>query len=115
MGFYDPELTAFIRDIAIIVTSIMVALAALTFMVVLLRVYAPARRSIRNFEAASRLALDAAARVSGIVNLGSEFAALIWGLVERVRGGGRQDDDADSKGNGGSSDGGGGSGAPARR
>ena len=38
---YDPVLTAFIRDIAIIVTSIMVALAALTFMVVLLRMYGP--------------------------------------------------------------------------
>lgn len=113
-GGYDPVLTAFIRDIAIIVTSIMVALAALTFMVVLLRMYGPARRSVRNFEAASRLALDAAARVSGIVNLGSEFAALIWGLVERVRGGGRQDDDGDNKGNSGASSESGGS-PPARR
>ena len=111
---YDPVLTAFIRDIAIIVTSIMVALAALTFMVVLLRMYGPARRSVRNFEAASRLALDAAARVSGIVNLGSEFAALIWGLVERVRGG-RQDDEGNGKGNGGASSESGGSGSPPAR
>ena len=51
--------------------------------------------------------LEAAARVSGIVSMGSEFAALIWGLVERVRGivsGGSRDEDNPG---GGSGDGGG--------
>ena len=103
---YDAELTAFIRDIAIIVSAIMVTAAAVTFMVVLLRLYRPAQRSVRNFELASRLTLEAAARVSGIVSLGSEFASLIWGLVERVRGrfgGGPPEDDGDGAGDGGSS------------
>ena len=92
----DAELTAFIRDIAIIVMAIMVTAAALTVIIMLALIYRPARRGVRNFEAASGLMLEAAARVSGIVSMGSEFAALIWGLVERVRGivgGGNRDDD----------------------
>ena len=104
----DAELTAFIRDIAIIVMAIMVTAAALTVIIMLALIYRPARRGVRNFEAASGLMLEAAARVSGIVSLGSEFAALIWGLVERVRGivGGSSRDDDDPGGGGGDNAGG---------
>ena len=107
----DAELTAFIRDIAIIVMAIMVTAAALTVIIMLALIYRPARRGVRNFEAASGLMLEAAARVSGIVSLGSEFAALIWGLVERVRGivgGGSRDEDnpGDGSGDGGDNAGG---------
>ena len=105
----DAELTAFIRDIAIIVMAIMVTAAALTVIIMLALIYRPARRGVRNFEAASGLMLEAAARVSGIVSLGSEFAALIWGLVERVRGivGGSSRDDDDSGGSSGGDNAGG--------
>lgn len=82
----DPaELTAFVRDVAIIITAIAMTVAAVTLTVVLLRLYGPARRGVGNFELASNLMLDTAARVSSVVNFGSDMALAAWNLLERIR------------------------------
>lgn len=82
---YGAELTAFIRDIAIIITAIAMTVAAVTLTVVLLKLYGPARRGVGNFELASNLMLDTAARVSSVVNFGSDMALAAWNLLERIR------------------------------
>lgn len=87
---YGAELTAFIRDIAIIITAIAMTVAAVTLTVVLLRLYGPARRGVGNFELASNLMLDTAARVSSVVNFGSDMALAAWNLLERIRNRGGQ-------------------------
>lgn len=93
---YDAELTAFIRDIAIIVTTIAMTIAAVTLTVILLKLYGPARRGVVNFELASNLMLDTAARVSSVVNFGSDMALAVWNFLERIRSrGGRSQDTAD--------------------
>ena len=87
----DPaELTAFARDIAIIITAIAMTIAAVTLTVVLLKLYGPARRGVGNFELASNLMLDTAARVSSVVNFGSDMALAAWNLLERIRNRGGQ-------------------------
>lgn len=88
---YGAELTAFIRDIVIIITALAMTVAAVTLTVVLLKLYGPARRGVGNFEMASGLMLDTAARVSSVVNFGSDMALMVWNFLERVRKRGQQD------------------------
>ncbi len=79
------ELVQLIRDIAIIVMAVTVALAALVSMIVLLKTYPALRRGTQNFMAASEMMLGTANRISGLVSMGSELATLVWGIVDRIR------------------------------
>ena len=80
-----PDILPIIRDIAIIVMAVMVTVAAATLTVVALKIYPTIRRTARNFEAASRLTLDTAARISGLVTAGSELGLFLWELITRFR------------------------------
>ena len=90
------EIVPFIRDIAIIVMAIMVIILSVIMTVMLLRLFPAVRRIVRNFETASNLTLNAAARISGMVQLGSELGNLVWGLIQRIRR--RQDRDEEETG-----------------
>ncbi len=81
----SPDVVSIIRDIAIIVMAVMVAVAALALTVVTLNIYPKIKRAATNFEASSCLMLDTAARISGLVSAGSEVGAFIWDLVTRLR------------------------------
>lgn len=93
----SPDLVSIIRDIAIIVMAIMVAVAALALTVVTLKIYPKVKRAATNFEASSCLMLDTAARISSLVAAGSEVGAFVWDLVTRLRG--RGDDKSEDTGN----------------
>jgi hypothetical protein len=80
------ELVQLIRDIAIIVMAVLVTTLSITLLIVLRKVYPPLRRGSRNFEMASTLMLDAVGKVSALVNIGSELAGLISGVVQRLLG-----------------------------
>ena len=80
------ELVPLIRDIAIIVMAVLVTTLSITLLIVLRKVYPPLRRGSRNFEMASTLMLDAVGKVSALVNIGSELAGLISGVVRRLLG-----------------------------
>lgn len=80
-----PEIVAFIRDIAIIVMAVMVTVAAATLTALALKTYPTVRRAARNFEASSRLALETAARVAGLVSVGSQLGMFISELISRFR------------------------------
>ena len=82
----SPDVVSIIRDIAIIVMAVMVAVAALALTVVTLKIYPKIRRAATNFEASSCLMLDAAARISALVTAGSEIGSFVWDLVSRLRG-----------------------------
>ena len=83
----SPDVVSIIRDIAIIVMAVLVAVAALALTVVTLKIYPKIRRAATNFEASSCLMLDAAARISALVTAGSELGSFVWDLVTRIRGG----------------------------
>ena len=89
----SPDVVSIIRDIAIIVMALMVTVAALALTVVTLKMYPKIRRAATNFEAASCLMLDTAARISGLVTAGGEIGAFVWDLVTRLRS--RNDDKSD--------------------
>ena len=89
----SPDVVSLIRDIAIIVMAVMVTVAALTLSVITLKIYPKIKRAAINFEASSCLMLDTAARISGLVSVGTEFGAFVWDLVTRIRGG--SDDKSD--------------------
>ncbi|CAI8052728.1 hypothetical protein GBAR_LOCUS28850 [Geodia barretti] len=93
----SPDVVSIIRDIAIIVMAIMVAVAAVALTVVTLKIYPKVKRAATNFEASSCLMLDTAARISSLVAAGSEVGAFVWDLVTRLRG--RGDDKSDDAGN----------------
>lgn len=82
----SPDIVSIIRDVAIIVMALMVTVAALIVIVASLKIYPKIRRGATNFEAASCIMLDTAARLSGLVTAGSEIGAFVWELVNRVRG-----------------------------
>ena len=82
-----PDVVSIIRDIAIIVMAVMVTVAALALTVVTLKIYPKIRRAATNFEAASCIMLDSAARISALVTAGSEIGSFVWDLVTRLRGG----------------------------
>ena len=82
----SPDVVSLIRDIAIIVMAVMVTVAALAITVVTLKIYPKIRRAATNFEAASCIMLDTAARISSLVTAGSEMGAFVWDLVTRIRG-----------------------------
>ena len=81
-----PDILSMIRDIAIIVMALMVTVAAATVTVVVLKSYSTVRRAVNNFELSSRLALDTASRVAGLVTMGSELGVFVWELISRFRG-----------------------------
>lgn len=90
----SPDVVSIIRDVAIIVMAIMVTVAAFALFVATLKIYPKIRRASTNFEAASCIMLDTAARLSGLVTAGSEIGAFVWELVNRIRGrGGDQKED----------------------
>ncbi len=93
----SPDVVSIIRDIAIIVMALMVTVAALALTVVTLKIYPKIRRAATNFEAASCLMLDTAARISSLVSAGSELGAFVWDLVTRLRS--RNDDKSDDASN----------------
>lgn len=82
----SPDVVSIIRDIAIIVMAVMVTVAALALTVVTLKIYPKIKRASTNFEAASCIMLDTAARISSLVTAGSEIGAFVWDLVTRIRG-----------------------------
>ncbi len=82
----SPDVVSIIRDIAIIVMAVMVTVAALVLTVVTLKIYPKIRRAATNFEAASCIMLDTAARISALVSAGSEIGSFVWDLVTRIRG-----------------------------
>ena len=82
----SPDVVSIIRDIAIIVMAVMVTVAVLALTVVTLKIYPKIKRASTNFEAASCIMLDTAARISSLVTAGSEIGAFVWDLVTRIRG-----------------------------
>ncbi len=82
----SPDVVSIIRDIAIIVMAVMVTAAALALTVVTLKIYPKIKRASTNFEAASCIMLDTAARISALVSAGSEIGSFVWDLVTRIRG-----------------------------
>ena len=93
----SPDVVPLIRDIAIIVMAVMVTLAALALTVVTLKIYPKIKRAAINFEASSCLMLDTAARISGLVSMGTELGSFVWELVGRLRG--RGDDKSEERSN----------------
>ena len=80
-----PDILSMIRDIAIIVMAVMVTVAAATLTVVVLKTYPTIRRATNNLEMSSRLMLDTAARISGLITAGSELGMFLWELINRFR------------------------------
>ena len=81
----SPDVVSLIRDIAIIVMAVMVTVAALAVTVIALKIYPKIRRAATNFEAASCIMLDTAARISALMTAGSEIGSFVWDLVTRIR------------------------------
>ena len=92
----SPDVLSIIRDIAITVMSVVVAVAAVVLIIVTLNIYPKIRRAATNFEASSCLMLDTAARISGMMTAGSELATFVWDLVTRLRR--RSDDKSEDEG-----------------
>ena len=80
-----PDILSIVRDIAIIVMSVMVTVAAATLTVVVLKIFPTLRRAARNFETASRLMLETSSRIAGLVAMGSELGIFLWDLINRFR------------------------------
>ena len=80
-----PDILSIVRDIAIIVMAVMVTVAAATLTVVVLKIFLTLRRAARNFETASRLMLETASRITGLVAMGSELGIFLWDLINRFR------------------------------
>jgi hypothetical protein len=92
----SPDVLSIIRDIAITMMSVVVAVAAVVLIIVTLKIYPKIRRAATNFEASSCLMLDTAARISGMMTAGSELATFVWDLVTRLRR--RSDDKSEAEG-----------------
>lgn len=80
-----PDILSMIRDIAIIVMAVMVTVAAATLTVVVLKTYPTIRRATNNLEMSSRLMLNTASRIAGLVAAGSELGMFLWELINRFR------------------------------